>query len=410
MRNINVLQAGQTIEFKDGVFVVRDEYLYNNTSFHKEMDERSLMDALWSLEITVFKDVIKSTKGKNIVVPLSGGLDSRFVASMLKLLGVKDVVCINYGIKESPETRISKLVAEKLDYGWHNIDYSLELQVKMYREQCFWNYIEITHGFHVTPNIQEFLSTSYFKEKIGIKNAVFIPGHTGDFISGGHITREMILSKTLNDMALAILKYHYIRHWPLPEKVLNIMKKYLTALLAKIKDQKIRNWQVCEMFDWRERQAKFIMSAIKPYEFFGYQWLIPLWDERFIDFWASIPLKLKIHKKLYRKFLSTYIFGPLDIDFEKREKIGSNWRLLKSKITYKCSTFNPCGFDRSFPLFDIYVKRNFPSSRAVIEQFKRANGILNYGKNPNSHLADAVATIILDRFHSSSDGLVHYSH
>ncbi|MEM3390662.1 MAG: hypothetical protein QW491_14840 [Thermoproteota archaeon] len=107
--------------------------------------------------------------------------------------------------------------------------------------------------------------------------------------------------------------------------------------------------------------------------------------------------------------------------FEKRERRSEVIEgLLKSKlgeyfvktysIMYKPSTFNPLGFDKSFPFFDRYVKTSFPSSRAVIEQFKRTNGILNHGKNPNSYLADAVATMILGRFPFSSDSLIHHSH
>jgi hypothetical protein len=61
---------------------------------------------------------------------------------------------------------------------------------------------------------------------------------------------------------------------------------YLISLSHEI-GKSVESYQLYEIFDWRERQSKFIVSAIRPYRFFGYQWLMPLWDKRFIDFLGS---------------------------------------------------------------------------------------------------------------------------
>ena len=64
--------------------------------------EEELMKCLDEVFVHVFQRLIASTKGKGlqIIVPLSGGLDSRIIIAMLKRLGVDDVICFSYGKKE----------------------------------------------------------------------------------------------------------------------------------------------------------------------------------------------------------------------------------------------------------------------------------------------------------------------
>jgi asparagine synthase (glutamine-hydrolysing) len=418
IRNVHILQAGEILEYKNRTLMIQDKYLYDTIPTREE-DDKELMEKLWDVAKKVFKDVIKWTKGKTIVVPLSGGLDSRFVVSILKLFGATNVVCVNYGIEGNYETPTSKRVAEKLGYEWHYIDYSLKSQLKMFNSDDFILYLKLTHGYHIAPNIQEFLSTSRFREICDRKDCVFIPGHTGDFISGGHISIDALLSCNIDEIALAILKKHYLRCWPPPENIIIRIIRYLMNLSHEIGNS-VGSYQLYEIFDWRERQSKFIVSAIRPYQFFGYQWLMPLWDKRFVDFWAQVPVRFKMFKSLYRKFLSSFVFDPLGVDFEYeglrriRETAGYTKNLIKyaastSRLKFllqthgrRCHTYvnptfiaNPCGFDKTYPLFYQQVTKQFASVQNVIECIKQANAIRGYGANPNGYFADALATIML---------------
>jgi len=417
IRNVHILQAGEILEYKNRTLIIQDKYLYD-TNPTREEDEKELMEKLWDVTKKVFKDVIKWTKGKTIIVPLSGGLDSRFVVSMLKLFGATNVVCVNYGIEGNYETPTSKRVAEKLGYEWHYIDYSLKSQLKMFNSDDFILYLKLTHSYHIAPNIQEFLSTSRVKEICDRKDCVFIPGHTGDFISGGHISIDVLLSRNIDELALAILKKHYLRSWPPSGKIIKRIIRYLMNLSYEI-GSSVESYQFYEIFDWRERQSKFIVSAIRPYQFFGYQWLMPLWDKRFVDFWAQVPVRFKMFKRLYRKFLSSFVFGPLGVDFEFEglRRIRGTAGYAKNLIEYEVSTsrlkflprtnerrrhtrviptsiVNPCGFDKTFPLFYQKVSKQYASVQKVIECIKQANAISGYS-TINGYFVDALATIML---------------
>src|SRR5699024_5693716 len=69
--------------------------------------------------------------------------------------------------------------------------------------------------------------------------------------------------------------------------------------------------------DWilRERQAKFIVNSACVYDFFGYEYRMPLWDTRLLEFFRQVPLELKNFKYLYDEVLRSS-FAKANLDFE----------------------------------------------------------------------------------------------
>ena len=54
-----------------------------------------------------------------------------------------------------------------------------------------------------------------------------------------------------------------------------------------------------ELYEYENRQSKYVINMNRVAEFFGFDWRMPLWDSRFIKFWNKIPDKFKIDQKLY---------------------------------------------------------------------------------------------------------------
>ena len=105
--------------------------------WHKDFfsgSDEELLKYLDTAFVHVFQRLIASAKrnGFHIVVPLSGGLDSRIIVAMLKRLGVEDVICFSYGKKGNHEAEISKKVAEALGYQWYFVEYTHEKWNKCY--------------------------------------------------------------------------------------------------------------------------------------------------------------------------------------------------------------------------------------------------------------------------------------
>src|SRR6185437_6201613 len=58
-----------------------------------------------------------------------------------------------------------------------------------------------------------------------------------------------------------------------------------------------------ECWDCEERQAKFIVNSVRAYEFFGFEWRLPLFDAELMDFWSRIALDGRLRRRLYFEFV-----------------------------------------------------------------------------------------------------------
>ena len=294
-------------------------FLHGN---YYELPESQLLEMLDHVFINTFSRLIESTikQGKKLVVPLSGGLDSRIIIAMLRRLGATDVICITYGRKGSRESRISKKVAEALGYDWVFVKYTAQ----MWHECCNSkeaDYFQTWAGnLSSLPHMQDFLAVRELKNQGKLPdNSVFVPGHTGDMLSGGHIPRYYLdNSKKYNSETFlldSLKKYYNLWKWPHGFELENIFKEKINKAVAELE---IKDNETCanaiEFFDFSERQAKFIINSVRGYEFFGYEWRIPLWDKELINFFLKVPMRYRINRVLYIKYAREWLFsGELSI-------------------------------------------------------------------------------------------------
>ena len=69
-------------------------------------------------------------------------------------------------------------------------------------------------------------------------------------------------------------------------------------------------------------KVTIVIKKQKIYEFYGYEWKMPFWDDQFLFFWQKVPLEYKLDQKLY-------------IDMLKQQNFGDVWNddlLLQKKI------------------------------------------------------------------------------
>lgn len=310
---ISQVQAGEYLVYDktSGSLVTQFYHRFWHGNFFSDSEEE-LLDRLDEIFVRVFKRLIASTKGRQIVVPLSGGLDSRIIVAMLKRLGVEDVICFTYGRKGNREAEISRQVAEALGYQWYFVEYTEEKWYDCAHTDGMKAYYSFAGNLVSLPHIQDFLAVKELKEEGKIpNNAVFVPGHTGDMISGGHIPLDYnqpqtyTFEKFLEDS----LKKHY-NLWKWDKTELGHLFK--DKMQKSVGDVSVHDNESCanaiELFDFNERQAKFIVNSVRLYEFFGFKWQIPLWDAELIDFFLQIPLALRLKQHLYREYVIKKLF------------------------------------------------------------------------------------------------------
>lgn len=230
----------------------------------------------------------------NWIIPLSGGHDSRIVINQLHKLGVKNIICYTYGKTGNRQSSLSKQVAEALGYPWHYIEYNTKKWGKLRESEDFDGYFDFAFNGISNPHIQDLLAVFELKSK-GIlhSNDIFVPGHTFDFITGSQCLNSIKKIKSEKDI-LDHLRYSF-NQWSYKQRSPVLREE----ILKMITHTPLPLNNFTEYYMWQEWHCKFLLNSVRVYEYFGFDWRTPLWDQELVAYWQSLHLDYK----LYRNFL-----------------------------------------------------------------------------------------------------------
>lgn len=307
-RGVKQLQAGEMLRvFKAGAAATLQTYRYYRF-LHTEpaaCDELMLRARLDASAVAATQRLIDHAAGRQIVIPLSGGYDSRFIALMLKRLGYKNIMTFTYGIRGNKESGYSRQVAADLGLPWHFVEYSEAQWQSAWHTEERHRFQQWASGWASLPHVQDWIAVRSLKQMhIVDEDCVFVPGHSGDFVAGSHIPTDAFQGGPVDTELLVrrILERHYV----IAACTLTTDKKQ-----ARWKQRILHRagvWHVdthtgfadaFETWDWQERQAKYIVNSVRVYEFFGFDWWLPLWDAEFMELWQEVPLALRKERRWY---------------------------------------------------------------------------------------------------------------
>ena len=299
-------------QLPSGEFLVYDKitnHLKQTKYFRYTLKEPSklttshLINKLETVYTDVVLQMIRSLNNQTIVLPLSGGYDSRLIAVLLKRLKYTNVICYSYGKKGNWESQVSKAVAESLGFSWYFVEYKKTSWKQWYRSSHYKNYELFASNNCSISHLLDWPAVKYLKDNELIpKNSIFVPGHSGDFLAGSHIKNIFINDNNDDDLNVAqeIFDSNY-KQWKF------ISRKTKTKLLNKINNlvesyHTNNKLEAYERWDMEERQAKFIVNSVRVYEYFDYKWRMPLWDKKVIEVWSDISRAHRYDRSLYYKF------------------------------------------------------------------------------------------------------------
>jgi asparagine synthase (glutamine-hydrolysing) len=278
---IQQLQAGEYLvcNKSEGTYSVHRYFRYIHENYADEPEEQ-LIERLDDVMVGVFTRLIASTvkQGKLIVVPLSGGLDSRLVVAMLKRLGVDNVICFSYGAKGNCQAEISRRVAEALGYTWFFIEYSKKGWYDCCHSEEMHVYEKFAGNLTSVPYKRDYIAVKVLKQEGKIPdNAVFVPGYTGDMISGGHIPEntgeipadyEQFINHTMQQQ-------YALWQWD-TNGAYEITTLFRERIQKSVGDVSVHDTEslanAIEYFNFNQRDVKWIVNSVRLYEFFGYEW------------------------------------------------------------------------------------------------------------------------------------------
>ncbi|MEE2997578.1 MAG: asparagine synthase-related protein [Pseudomonadota bacterium] len=352
-----------------GDYVWMDEHAHGFETYAtwrpaEGIDSASYLPAgLNNLHERLFDKLVSSLDGRPVVVPLSAGLDSRFIASGLKQWGHDNVVCVSYGIPGNPEAEVARSVAERLGYEWHFIPYSNRLFRQAYYSNDYAEYVRFSDTLSSIHFVGEYLMMTLLKEAGHLdERAIIINGQSGDFITGNHIPAALLdddrdPTQRLETIVSALVEKHYklwssLKKEPHISRIETMLENEIDHL-GGLPDQQRADYGLYEHLEFVNRQSKYVIGSVRTYEYFGHEWRLPLWDVEYLDYWEHAPLSEKAHQSLYKKTLSATNWGGVWSDIEVNPlRISPKW-IIPVRFCFKI-LFAPFGraawhrFERRF--------------------------------------------------------------
>ena len=312
LKGIYQLPAASSVELIDGD-PTPHVHPWKALRYHQRITDEPTFRQLFTqaLEQAVER-VVKLTQGRRLAVPLSGGLDSRLILSLLKLAGASDVVAFTYGTAGSREAKISQQVAQSLDVPWYFVELS-EAKVRQAWQAEGGAFIRNAWAGASLPHYQDWYALRELTST-GVLPAgtVILPGHT---IVGNLHGQELLDPKTPMSRKdwVELLAHQHLNlqgQQDLVAALAPIRKPLLEAVdeLLTVDTLDARQ-SLIEWFNVRERQAKYINHSMRAYEHFGLDWALPMLDLEVIEVWERGGLAFTDEERIWYKNLIAQIYA-----------------------------------------------------------------------------------------------------
>ncbi|AAL80916.1 asparagine synthase [Pyrococcus furiosus DSM 3638] len=313
------VQAGEIVVISEDGQIMRKfyhDYTVTQDELLKDSSDALKKEFLKILDKAI-KRLILMANGDTIVIPLSGGYDSRAIATMLKKNGYENVILYTYGKPDSTEVRVAREVAKNLEFEWIFVEQNEDIVDPDYPERDFFlEFYKYAFNHVSTIHLQDFFVFKHLHDNSVIpKNSIIVPGHSGDFLGGSHL-RKLPIPKSKRDVFNTILIKHYIvnEHIKLSPYVVKKINEYLNSF-----SEHTLPYSLDDNWNMKERQAKFIVNSNRTYEFFGYRHAIPLWDLELVEFFRRVPLEYKTKEVIYSDALRESVFKDFGVVLSQKD-------------------------------------------------------------------------------------------
>jgi len=319
-KDIAQVQAGEVVTISSKGVTRENYFIYPNSPYTFPSQQIFISENSKNLRRAI-DNLIAYADGRQIVIPLSGGYDSRIIATLLKQTNYPNVICFSYGLKNNHEALVSKRVADALGLSWVFCEYNPDEMRNVWKSAEADRYKKMAGNLTGLPHIQDWFAIKYLRKNNIVENdCVFVPGHCGDFLKGSNTPDyiQRASPQSLPDLMSFITEKRYFNA---PESFLKLGKD---SIAKKIRGQlgyrnnltKEEFIELEDRFRWRERMAKFIVNAVRAYEFFGYDWWLPLFDRGYMKFWGGISPEFKFQSNDYSDWI--------EAEFHSTSKVALN--------------------------------------------------------------------------------------
>lgn len=266
-----------------------------------------------------FANLLEVADGRQLVVPLSGGADSRLLLGILKELGAENVLTFTYGKPSSREARVSQKVAEACGFDWRFVEINDDTMSASWANPATEEFLSATWSGNALPHIQDWYALQYLTQSGEVsEESIVLPGHTvvGNEHDGWIYEREGGLSRT--ELKGVLGHKHYLlqgkshRHKH-DKHFSSVIDHYLDE--AGYRQGQSDLYEITSLINLLERQAKYINNSMRAYEFFGLQWALPMIEPQVARLWHKAPLQVRdVARSFYIEHINTYFARVTGVD------------------------------------------------------------------------------------------------
>ncbi len=257
----------------------------------------------------LFLDIKRILGEKKILIPLSGGYDSRLILGGLLKSGVRKdkIITFTYGDSRYIDTRISKKVANKVGVKHYFIPYNTKEARKFYKNNIN-DFFLYSGNISSVPCLQEWYALHKLKQlKVIDQNMIIISGY-GGVLPGHYIKKQFFGSQSYlrqeikRELCDFIFQKHFVKSNDkrsfVGERVLN--SSYFSSSDDSNLVEQYESWI------FGEEQAKYIQNAVRDYEEIGCKWITPFFFKQQFIVWGEISNILRSDNKAFKQCIDSY--------------------------------------------------------------------------------------------------------
>lgn len=366
--SIKQIPVGYAIEIKSRQ-IKKEPYFFHYAKVKNYTSDEAIK-ILYEKTNHMIERLLKVVNDRPIVISLSGGYDSRYLACSLKRYGVKKVICYTYGKSNSFEIKRSKSVADALGYEWHKIEYEKnDIKSILKTGKEYFSYCN-EHDYIVY--IQNYLAVKKLSEEHLIpEDAVFLTGLCNDMPTGFYTpAKEQVFEYGCNKEGAAkfIAETKFVRA-KLKRNMQNAFEKEIRRRMEQL-PLEVDNYQnfvtITDCISTEDSHSRCFLNMNKVHEFFGYEWLLPCWDRELLCFWYSLPAELRYKQNLYEDYILNHLANEYGVGIKKQMRISDQPASIQKIKRFIGGLVIRAFYPLGIPLKRKYDINNFAFLEAVL--------------------------------------------
>ncbi len=253
-----------------------------------------------------FERVRAVANGRQVVMGLSGGHDSRLIVTMLDRLGFDDVVLFTYSnIQDADyDLQVAKRVVEDVGFDHLEVELTRDGVLAGHRSDLWREIVRrlgqsgMSHTHPVEMAIQEGLKSADAVED----DALRLHGHQL-FGAGSFVPRRLLGSNDSTDTGTvvdAVYEQHYDRYG-FDDQAVEAVKNRIERTLRAEAVPTGGPFEAVERWYWRERIPNFL--TVRPLGLMGFDVWFPLVDAELLAFWNGLSRLERYDKRLYERWV-----------------------------------------------------------------------------------------------------------